>query len=84
MPDQMAGQFYFAKAFDKFAPLGPALISLDIFGKGEGMKLVTRVNGEVMQESEFNKDLIFSPARILSWMSQGESDKFVFERVPIC
>lgn len=73
MPDQMAGQFYFAKAFDKFAPIGPALISPEVFGKGEGMKLVTRVNGEVMQESEFNKDLIFSPARILSWMSQGES-----------
>lgn len=71
MPDQMAGQFYFAKAFDKFAPIGPALISPEVFGKGEGMKLVTRVNGKVVQDSEFNKDMIFSPARILSWMSQG-------------
>ena len=84
MPDQMAGQFYFAKAFDKFAPLGPTLISPEVFGKGDGMKLVTRVNGEVRQESEFNTDLIFSPARILSWMSQGEPDKFLSERFSVC
>lgn len=72
VPEQCGGQFYFAKAFDKFAPLGPTLISPEIFGKGEGLKLITRVNGEVLQESEFMKDLIFSPAKILSWMSQGE------------
>ena len=77
MPDQMASQFYFAKAFDKFAPLGPALISPELFGRGEGIKLVTRVNGEVMQECEVMEDLIFSPARILSWMSQGESERWV-------
>jgi 2-keto-4-pentenoate hydratase/2-oxohepta-3-ene-1,7-dioic acid hydratase in catechol pathway len=72
MPDQCGGQFFFAKAFDKFAPLGPTLISPEIFGKGEGFKLTTRVGGEVMQESEFAKDMIFNPAKILSWMSQGE------------
>ena len=77
MPDQMGGQFYFAKAFDKFAPLGPTLISPEVFGKGQGLKLTTRVNGEVMQESEFMKDLIWSPAKILSWMSQGESGYIV-------
>jgi 2-keto-4-pentenoate hydratase/2-oxohepta-3-ene-1,7-dioic acid hydratase in catechol pathway len=52
--------------------LGPTLISPEIFGKGEGFKLVTRVNGEVMQDSEFMKDIIWSPAKILSRMSQGQ------------
>lgn len=71
MPDQCGGQFFFAKAFDKFAPLGPTLISPEVFKNGEGLKLITRVNGEVMQESEFMKDLIWDPRKILSRMSQG-------------
>jgi 2-keto-4-pentenoate hydratase/2-oxohepta-3-ene-1,7-dioic acid hydratase in catechol pathway len=66
-----AGQFFFAKAFDKFAPIGPTLISPEIFGDGSSFTVVTKVNGEVRQKAEFTKDLIFSPERILSHMSQG-------------
>ncbi|KAL7655758.1 hypothetical protein ACMYSQ_004900 [Aspergillus niger] len=33
--------------------------------------LVTRVNGEVKQDTVIGKDMIFSPERILSWMSQS-------------
>jgi len=72
MPEQNGGQFYYAKAFDKFAPIGPVLVSPDIFKDGKGVKLTTRVNGEVMQEAEMTQDMIFSPARILSFMSQSE------------
>ena len=72
MPEQNGGQFYYAKAFDKFAPMGPVLVSPDIFKDGKGVKLTTRVNGEVMQEVEMTQDMIFSPARILSFMSQSE------------
>jgi len=72
MPEQNGGQFYYAKAFDKFAPMGPVLVSPDIFKDGKGVKLTTRVNGEVMQEAEMTQDMIFSPARILSFMSQSE------------
>jgi 2-keto-4-pentenoate hydratase/2-oxohepta-3-ene-1,7-dioic acid hydratase in catechol pathway len=71
MPEQAGGQFFYAKAFDKFAPLGPTLISPEVFGNGKGIKLVTRVNGKVVQEVEILKDMIFNPARILSFMSQG-------------
>jgi 2-keto-4-pentenoate hydratase/2-oxohepta-3-ene-1,7-dioic acid hydratase in catechol pathway len=73
MPEQAGGQFFFAKAFDKFAPLGPTLISPEIFGGGKGFNLVTRVNGKVVQEVEILNDMIFKPARILSFMSQGTS-----------
>ena len=72
MPEQNGGQFYYAKAFDKFAPMGPVLVSPDIFMDGKGVKLTTRVNGEVMQEVEMTRDVIFLPARILSFMSQSE------------
>ncbi|KAK4941705.1 hypothetical protein LTR10_018444 [Elasticomyces elasticus] len=71
MPEQSGGQFFYAKAFDKFAPIGPTLISPELFAGGKGLELITRVNGKVLQKSEFNKDLIFSPSRILSHMSQG-------------
>ncbi|KAK5988571.1 Fumarylacetoacetate hydrolase domain-containing-like protein [Cladobotryum mycophilum] len=70
LPKNSAGQFFFAKAFDKFAPIGPSLISPELFDS-KSFKVVTRVNGEVRQTAEFNKDLIFSPEKILSHMSQG-------------
>ena len=70
LPKNSGGQFFFAKAFDKFAPIGPTLISPELFAKGE-FKVVTRVNGEVRQTADFGKDMIFSPENVLSHMSQG-------------
>jgi 2-keto-4-pentenoate hydratase/2-oxohepta-3-ene-1,7-dioic acid hydratase in catechol pathway len=71
LPKNSAGQFFFAKAFDKFAPIGPTLISPAIFGDGSGFSVVTKVNGTVRQTAEFKDDMIFSPQQILSHMSQG-------------
>ncbi|KAG7293975.1 hypothetical protein NEMBOFW57_004036 [Staphylotrichum longicolle] len=71
LPRYSAGQFFFAKAFDKFAPIGPTLVSPETFGNGSSFNVVTKVNGEVRQTAEFTKDMIFSPERILSHMSQG-------------
>lgn len=73
LPKHSAGQFFFAKAFDKFAPIGPALISPAIFGDGSGFSVEAKVNGEVRQVAEFKKDMVFSPEQILSHMSQGTS-----------
>ncbi|TPX15234.1 uncharacterized protein E0L32_004511 [Thyridium curvatum] len=71
-PDQMGGQYFFAKAFDKFAPIGPVLVSPEIFANGgQGRKLTTKLNGKVMQEASIDEDQIFSPAQVLSWMSQA-------------
>ncbi|GKZ25875.1 hypothetical protein AbraCBS73388_001686 [Aspergillus brasiliensis] len=68
------GQYFFAKGFDKFAPLGPVLISQKQYeATTRGRRLTTRVNGEVVQDVELAKDMIFSPEQILSHMSQGES-----------
>ncbi|KAJ4050754.1 hypothetical protein NW761_005551 [Fusarium oxysporum] len=71
LPKHSAGQFFFAKAFDKFAPIGPALISPAIFGDGSSFSVEAKVNGEVRQVAEFKKDMVFSPEQILSHMSQG-------------
>ena len=74
LPDQAGGQFFFAKAFDKFAPIGPVLVSPEVFGdvSDEGAQIVVRVNGKVRQQTQFNGDLIWNPAKVLSRMSQGE------------
>ncbi|KAF3396736.1 Fumarylacetoacetate hydrolase domain-containing protein 2 [Talaromyces pinophilus] len=71
MPEQNGGQFFYAKAFDKFAPIGPVLVNSAIYRNGDGARLTTRVNGEVMQSVEIKKDVIFSPSQILSFISQS-------------
>ncbi|KAJ5090102.1 hypothetical protein N7532_008786 [Penicillium argentinense] len=72
LPEQSGGQFFYAKAFDKFAPIGPVLVSPSVFAKERSSaSLVTRINGKVMQDTVIEKDMIFPPERVLSWMSQS-------------
>lgn len=74
LPEQSGGQFFYAKAFDKFAPIGPVLASSDTFSNGKATAtLVTRINGEVKQNTIIQKDMVFTPEQVLSWMSQSES-----------
>jgi 2-keto-4-pentenoate hydratase/2-oxohepta-3-ene-1,7-dioic acid hydratase in catechol pathway len=72
-PEKGGGQFFFAKAFDKFAPLGPVLVSAEYFNqaKDSPVELITKVNGEEVQRTQCLNDMIWSPAQILSHMSQG-------------
>lgn len=71
-PTACGGQVFFAKGFDKFAPMGPTLLSAAEFNKfGDAAKLTTKVNGEYRQHAECPKDFVFKPAEILSHMSQG-------------
>ncbi|CAI7671173.1 unnamed protein product [Penicillium bialowiezense] len=72
LPEQSGGQFFYAKAFDKFAPIGPVLVSPENFNATKkGARLITRVNGETKQDTVIGDDMIFDPARVLSWMSQS-------------
>jgi 2-keto-4-pentenoate hydratase/2-oxohepta-3-ene-1,7-dioic acid hydratase in catechol pathway len=72
LPNSSGGQFFFAKAFDKFAPIGPVLVSPQHFDDGASTrKLITRVNGKIVQDTVIADDMIFEPALILSQMSQG-------------
>ncbi|PVI03657.1 hypothetical protein DM02DRAFT_696995 [Periconia macrospinosa] len=71
LPKNSAGQFFFAKAFDNFAPIGPILISPSLYETAKTGGVTLKVNGEVRQEANLQKDMIFSPESILSHMSQG-------------
>ncbi|KFZ23492.1 hypothetical protein V502_02030 [Pseudogymnoascus sp. VKM F-4520 (FW-2644)] len=70
-PKSGGGQFSFAKAFDKFAPLGPALISADALGPLREKHIKTTINGRTVQDSPI--DLIWGPAELVSFLSKGRT-----------
>ena len=56
-----------AKSFDTFCPLGPCLV-VDPGMDPDALGVRTRLNGEVMQDSN-TKDMIFSAPRLISYLS---------------
>jgi len=78
IPQHGGGQFMFSKGFDKFAPIGPVLVSPEIYGNGSEVELKTRVNGEVRQRIKIADGMIWNPAQIISHMSQGKGPKAFF------
>ncbi len=56
-----------AKSLDTFCPLGPKVVELD---DPQNLKLQTRVNGEVMQDSNTN-EMIFGVAELISFCSHS-------------
>lgn len=63
------GQWVRAKSFDTFCPLGPALVTRDEIPDPQTLKLVTKLNGEAVQNGS-SSDMIFSVARLISLLSQ--------------
>ncbi|KAM0431475.1 hypothetical protein ACHAPT_005453 [Fusarium lateritium] len=63
-------QWCFSKGFDKFAPLGPLLVSPAVVGNASNLNLRTTVNGEERQNSDTG-DLLFGVEEIVSFISQG-------------
>lgn len=64
------GQFCRGKSFDTFCPLGPSLVPASAIADPQALRVVCRVNGEVMQDGN-TRDMIFSVARLVSELSQG-------------
>jgi 2-keto-4-pentenoate hydratase/2-oxohepta-3-ene-1,7-dioic acid hydratase in catechol pathway len=65
-------QFYEAKSYPTFTPVGPALVLLDAdelkrFGS---LRLQLRVNGEVRQNSIVNGDMIYPPLQALQALAR--------------
>jgi 2-keto-4-pentenoate hydratase/2-oxohepta-3-ene-1,7-dioic acid hydratase in catechol pathway len=63
------GQYGYAKSFDKFAPIGPAVL----MSKGvdpQGLKYTTKVNGEVRQQTGTD-DMIWTVQQIIAHLSRG-------------
>jgi 2-keto-4-pentenoate hydratase/2-oxohepta-3-ene-1,7-dioic acid hydratase in catechol pathway len=45
------GQWLRAKSFDTFCPVLPALVQVDELGDGSGLRIVQRLNGRALQDS---------------------------------
>ena len=62
-------QWFRGKAFDTFAPMGPALVTGDEIEDLGNLTLTARVNGEVMQSGN-TRDMIFDIPTIIANISQ--------------
>ena len=70
LPEASGGQFCYAKSFDKFAPIGHTIVSADSIPDPQALILITRVNGEVKQETS-TSDMIWGVRQIISHLSRG-------------
>lgn len=61
-------QFSLAKSFKNFAPLGPWITTADEIPNPNTLSIVTRVNGETMQDSN-TSDMVFSVAELIAYLS---------------
>ena len=65
----LTSQFMIGKTFDGFAPLGPYLVTSDLVGDPNNLRLETRVNGEQRQDWNTN-DMIFNCRQLISFASR--------------
>ena len=65
-------QWTFSKSFDKYAPIGPCLVSTAILGAADSLHLTTHVNGELRQSSN-TSDLYFGIEKLVAFCSQGQT-----------
>jgi 2-keto-4-pentenoate hydratase/2-oxohepta-3-ene-1,7-dioic acid hydratase in catechol pathway len=61
-------QWFRGKSFDTFAPMGPALVTLDEIGDLHSLRLSARVNGRLMQDGR-TADMIFDIPTLLAFIS---------------
>jgi 2-keto-4-pentenoate hydratase/2-oxohepta-3-ene-1,7-dioic acid hydratase in catechol pathway len=64
------GQWTRAKGFDTFCPLGAEVVSVSKLGDGSGLRVIQRLNGEVLQDGNTN-DLIFSVPFLIAYASNA-------------
>jgi acylpyruvate hydrolase len=57
------------KMFPTFCPMGPVLATRDEVPDAGNVRIVTRLNGEVMQDANTD-DLVFSVANLIEYYSQ--------------
>ncbi|KAK4570476.1 hypothetical protein LTR86_002556 [Recurvomyces mirabilis] len=65
-------QWTFSKSFDKYAPLGPCLVSSKVLDDAAHQDLSTIVNGEVRQQGN-TADLCFGVRQLVAYCSQGQT-----------
>ena len=63
------GQHFIGKSCDSFAPLGPALVTVDEIPDPQDLGIRTLVSGEMMQSAR-TKEMIFPIAEIIAFVSR--------------
>ena len=63
-------QWFRGKSFDTFAPCGPCLVTPDELGGSEGLRIVQRLNGSLMQDGN-TTDMIFGIEEIIAFVSEA-------------
>lgn len=63
-------QWTFGKGLDGFAPMGPCLVTKDVFAQPPALPIRTWINGELRQDAVTDQ-LIFSIPHIIHELSQG-------------
>ena len=65
-------QFYEAKSYPTFTPVGPALVLLDAdeLGRFGELRLQLRVNGELRQDSTVDGDMIYRPVQAVAALAR--------------
>ena len=63
-------QWIRAKSFDTFCPLGPVVVTTDEIADPQALRLRTRVNGVVMQDSS-TAEMVFGVAELLAFCSRS-------------
>jgi len=66
------GQFGYAKSFDKFAPIGPCIASTSTIADPMKLKLSTKVNGKIRQETGTD-DMIWTVGQVVEHLSRGST-----------
>jgi 2-keto-4-pentenoate hydratase/2-oxohepta-3-ene-1,7-dioic acid hydratase in catechol pathway len=64
------GQWTRGKSCDSFSPNGPYLVTRDEVADPADLRITTRVNGELMQDSS-TKQLIFNVSQLISYLSKS-------------
>ncbi len=62
------GQWLRAKGFDTFCPLGDRVVPVSELGDGSGLRVVQRLNGQVLQDGS-TADLVFGVRRLVAHAS---------------
>jgi 2-keto-4-pentenoate hydratase/2-oxohepta-3-ene-1,7-dioic acid hydratase in catechol pathway len=62
-------QWLLGKSFDAFAPIGPEVVTKDEIADPHALKIQTRLNGEMMQNSNTG-EMIFRVDELIAYISQ--------------
>jgi acylpyruvate hydrolase len=64
------GQWVRGKSLDGLCPMGPCIVTTDELGDASDLKMHTKVNGEIKQDSSTSK-LLFGVPQLVSYLSQS-------------